>query len=201
MTGLNPSPNIARIFGTNTTAFELLVLKRKIMGPCWLEIKNPKVENKGVSAIAALIIAALLTLSQVSWCKLEATVSDPKDINPFPDSPDAPKETPPLTVMSLSVRTIVNHQENKREVVCTTARIWHNSASILGYISSATHIHTVLIDDPKPPEQLPCTVQTFVRPLDRFPPNFEAKALANGKGAITPVKNERMLLSSLLRTL
>ncbi|KAJ7282017.1 DNA polymerase family B-domain-containing protein [Mycena rebaudengoi] len=168
MTGLNPSPNIARIFGTNTTAFELLVLKRKIMGPCWLEIKNPKVENKGVS-----------------WCKLEATVSDPKDINPFPDSPDAPKETPPLTVMSLSVRTIVNHQENKREVVCTTARIWHN----------------MLIDDPKPPEQLPCTVQTFVRPLDRFPPNFEAKALANGKGAITPVKNERMLLSSLLHAI
>ncbi|EEB96533.1 hypothetical protein MPER_04320, partial [Moniliophthora perniciosa FA553] len=31
------SPNIARIFGTNTSAFELLVLKRKIMGPCWIK--------------------------------------------------------------------------------------------------------------------------------------------------------------------
>ncbi|KAJ7876279.1 DNA polymerase family B-domain-containing protein [Mycena leptocephala] len=169
ITGPNPSPNIARIFGTNTTAFELLALKRKIMGPCWLVIKNPKIENKSFS-----------------WCKLEVTVTDPKDINPFPDTdPNAPKDTPPLTVMSLSVRTIVNHHENKREVVCTTARIWHN----------------MLIDDSKPPEELPCTVQTFVRPLDKFPPNFEAQAMANSKGAISPVKNERMLLSSLLNTI
>lgn len=42
------SPNIARIFGTNTSAFELFVLKRKIMGPCWLAITNAVVENKGV---------------------------------------------------------------------------------------------------------------------------------------------------------
>ncbi|KAG5634772.1 hypothetical protein H0H81_000834 [Sphagnurus paluster] len=160
------SPNIAQIFGTNTTAFELLVLKRKIMGPCWLEIKNPQIENKGVS-----------------WCKFEATVSDPKDINPFSETdPNAPRDMPPLTVVSLSVRTIVNHQENKREIVCTTARIWHNMA----------------IDDPIPPEKLPCTVHTFVRPLDRFPPNFETQARANGKGFISPMKNERMLLSSLL---
>ncbi|KAF9469285.1 DNA polymerase alpha catalytic subunit [Collybia nuda] len=163
------SPNIARIFGTNTTAFELLVLKRKIMGPCWLQIKNPQIDHKGVS-----------------WCKLEATVSDPKDINPIPETDaDAPKDTPPLTAVSLSVRTIVNHQENKREVVCATARIWHN----------------MIIDDPTPPEKLPCTVHTFVRPLDRFPPNFETQARGNGKGFISPMKNERMLLSSLLMTI
>ncbi|KAF8064215.1 DNA polymerase family B-domain-containing protein [Lyophyllum atratum] len=163
------SPNIAQIFGTNTSAFELLVLKRKIMGPCWLEVKNPQIDNKGVS-----------------WCKLEATVSNPKDINPFSETDaNAPRDMPPLTVVSLSVRTIVNHQENKREVVCTTARIWHNMA----------------IDDPTPPEKLPCTVHTFVRPLDRFPPNFEAQAKANGKGFISPMKNERMLLSSLLVTI
>ncbi|KAJ7178608.1 DNA polymerase family B-domain-containing protein [Mycena crocata] len=166
MTDANPSPNIARIFGTNTSAFELLVLKRKIMGPCWLEIKNPKVENKSFS-----------------WCKLEVTVSDAKDINPLAKTENEPeKDMPPLTVMSLSVRTIVNHQENKREVVCVTARTWHN----------------MIIDDPKPPEELRCTVQTFVRPLDKFPPNFETQAMANGKGAISAVKNERMLLSSLL---
>lgn len=57
---------------------------------------------------------------------------------------------------------------------------------------------TVLIDDPTPPEKLPCTVNTFVRPLDRFPPNFESQAKSNDKGMISPVKNERMLLSSLL---
>lgn len=41
--------SFARVFGTNTSAFELLVVKRKIMGPCWLQIKKPHAENKGVS--------------------------------------------------------------------------------------------------------------------------------------------------------
>ncbi|KDQ50145.1 hypothetical protein JAAARDRAFT_74363 [Jaapia argillacea MUCL 33604] len=163
------SPNFSRVFGTNTSAFELLVLKRKIMGPCWLQIKKPRIENKGVS-----------------WCKVEATVSDPKDFNPFSETDqDAPKDIPPLTVMSLSIRTIVNHKENKREIVCATARTWAN----------------IQIDDPTPPESLPCTSHTFVRPLDRFPPNFEIRAKANGKGSISPMKNERMLLNNLLVTL
>ncbi|KAF5362489.1 hypothetical protein D9756_002711 [Leucocoprinus leucothites] len=162
------SPNIANIFGTGTSAFELLVLKRKIMGPCWLQIKNPVLDNKGVS-----------------WCKLEVTVSDPKDINPISESsdPTLPRDTPPLTIMSLSVRSIVNHQHNKREVVCTTSRTWQN----------------LLIDDPTPPDKLPCRVQTFVRPLDRFPPNFEARARANGKGRISAVTNETMVLNELIR--
>ncbi len=56
---------------------------------------------------------------------------DPKDFNPFPDiDRQAPKDVPPLTVMSLSVRTIVNHVENNCEVVCATARIWSNSESV-----------------------------------------------------------------------
>jgi hypothetical protein len=36
--------------------------------------------------------------------------------------------------------------------------------------------------------------------LDRFPPKFEMQAKANGKGFISPMMNERMLLSSLLGT-
>jgi DNA polymerase alpha subunit A len=46
------SPNIAQIFSTNTkNVFESLVLKRKIMGSCWLQIKNPQIDNKGVSTL------------------------------------------------------------------------------------------------------------------------------------------------------
>ncbi|EKM50078.1 uncharacterized protein PHACADRAFT_213841 [Phanerochaete carnosa HHB-10118-sp] len=160
------SPNFSRVFGTTTSAFELLVLKRKIMGPCWLQIKKPVMEHKGVS-----------------WCKVEATVTDPKDINPFPETDsNAPKEVPPLTVMSLSMRTIVNHQANIREVVCASARIWSN----------------LQLEDPTPPESLPCSVHTFVRPLDRFAPNFENRARMNGKGVIHPMQTERVLLNNLL---
>ncbi|TFK23220.1 DNA polymerase alpha catalytic subunit [Coprinopsis marcescibilis] len=155
------SPNISHILGTNTSAFELFVLKRKIMGPCWLEVKNPQVEFKGVS-----------------WCHFEASVNDPKDVNPIVES----LEQPPLTILSLSVRTIVNHQQNKREVVCASTRTWQN----------------IQIDDGTPPEKLPCTVQTFIRPLDRYPPGFEAQAKSNTRGQISTAQNERMLLSVLL---
>jgi hypothetical protein len=30
----------SHVLGTNTSAFEMFVVKRKIMGPCWLEIKD-----------------------------------------------------------------------------------------------------------------------------------------------------------------
>ena len=42
------SPNFSRIFGKGTSAFELFVLKRKVMGPCWLQIKNAVIANNGV---------------------------------------------------------------------------------------------------------------------------------------------------------
>ncbi len=101
--------------------------------------------------------------------------------------------------MNLSVRTIVNHKENQREIVCISSRIWHNSECLRSsYPPQPLNRTLVNIDDPTPPDKLPCTVQTFVRPLDQFPPNFEARAKANGKGTISPAKNERMLLNVLL---
>ena len=54
------------------------------------------------------------------------------------------------------------------------------------------------IEDPTPPETLKCSVHTFIRPLDHFPSNFEKQAKSNAKGSISPMLNERMLLSSLL---
>jgi DNA polymerase alpha subunit A len=62
ITGPNPTPNIARIFGTNTSAFERFVLDQKIMGPCWLTIKNPQIENKKVTVnpFAALDLLTLV---------------------------------------------------------------------------------------------------------------------------------------------
>lgn len=67
--------------------------------------------------------SSLTWVTQISWCKFEASVSDPKDVIPTVDG--AP-EPPPLTIMSLAVRTVVNHRENKREVVCVSARIWRD---------------------------------------------------------------------------
>jgi DNA polymerase alpha subunit A len=39
----------SHVFGTNTNALELLLLKRKMMGPCWLKIKQFQISSKKVS--------------------------------------------------------------------------------------------------------------------------------------------------------
>jgi len=132
---------------------------------------------------------------------VEATISDPKDINPFPETdPFAPTEMPPLTITSLSVRTIVNHRENKREIVCVTARTWTNSknSTITLFLISIFTLFLAQIDDPKPPSELPCTVHTLIRPLVKFPAGFEVEAKKLTSSQIKPMKNERMLLSQLL---
>ena len=126
-----------RVFGTNTSAFELFLIKRKIMGPCWLEIKNAELSGKGVSLTTSRLDSDLKR-SQVSWCKLEVRVRSPKHVNPFKDSDhDAPKDMPPLTVMSLSLRTIVNHKENKREIICATARVWQDCKNLSTFLDEA----------------------------------------------------------------
>lgn len=35
----------SHVFGTNTSSLELFLMNRKIKGPCWLEVKNPRKQN------------------------------------------------------------------------------------------------------------------------------------------------------------
>ncbi|GAA5895337.1 DNA-directed DNA polymerase alpha catalytic subunit POL1 [Sporobolomyces salmoneus] len=100
----------SRVFGTTATPFERLVVDRKIMGPCWLNVTAPKI-NKGEA---------------ISWTKLEVE-ADYLNVSPFASSDAAaPKDIPRLTVLSLSTRTVVHLKENKREIVCAAGRVWHN---------------------------------------------------------------------------
>lgn len=156
-----------RAFGTNTSAFELFVVKRRIMGPCWLHVKH----------------AAPHTGAPQTWTKAEFVVDDPKDVSPFSDADEhAPKEVPPLTVMSLSLRTVVNYKENKREVVVLSARVWRD----------------LVLENTAPPEQLPSVSFTAVRPLGHaFPPGFEYAA-RQGNTRVQALKYERMVLNSFL---
>ncbi|GAA5873099.1 hypothetical protein JCM8547_006792 [Rhodosporidiobolus lusitaniae] len=100
----------SRVFGTTATPFERFVVDRKIMGPCWLNLKNPKV-NKG---------------DAFSWTKFEAEVNH-ENIGPFASTDTtAPKDVPRLNVLSLSSRTVVHLKENKREIVCAAARVYEH---------------------------------------------------------------------------
>lgn len=41
----------SHVFGTGSSALELVILKRKLMGPCWIEIKGGSLSLKNVYKI------------------------------------------------------------------------------------------------------------------------------------------------------
>lgn len=112
--------NFSQVFGTNTSALEMLLVKRKIMGPCWLKIKPSSITGRAVS-----------------WCKTELTVTDSKQINPLQPSDGKELPHPPLmTAMSLSLRTIMNPETKAHEIVAISGLIY-DSVDVDGSRSTA----------------------------------------------------------------
>ena len=76
----------SHVFGANTGPLEWFILKRKIMGPCWLDFAHGALRQSEV---------------KVSWCELEYSVDNPKQVNIADQQPLIPR----LSVMSLIVKT------------------------------------------------------------------------------------------------
>lgn len=93
----------SHVFGTNTSSLELFLLSRKIKGPSWLEIKSPQLNNQ-----------------PISWCKVEAMVSKPDQVNVVKH-----QSPPPVVVMSLSMKTVQNPKTHQNEIVALAALIHH----------------------------------------------------------------------------
>ena len=54
-------------------------------------------------------------------------MNDPKTIVNLVDTDiGAPKGAPPLVVMSLSLRTVMNHHKNSNEIVAVTGLVYNN---------------------------------------------------------------------------
>ena len=111
--GKKPPPNtkqkynsIAHIFGANTTSLERFLLDRKIKGPCWLNLKQFKVNP-----------------APMSWCKTDVTVSEPKNLTLA--EYQKPKPPPCLTLLTLNVRTSLNPKTLKNEI-CMISMLTHN---------------------------------------------------------------------------
>lgn len=154
----------SHVFGANTALFEQFVLWKNIMGPCWL-----KIEGADFSAV-----------TNASWCKLELAVNKPELITQLGESDNL--EVPPLTLMSIALRTSMNVKENKQEIIVASARIYEN----------------VSLTDTTPAQQLPCKTLTVMRPVnDVFPTGFKMDAEGH-KGAIKLEKNEIGLLSTFM---
>lgn len=154
----------SRVFGTNTSLFEQFVLWKNIMGPCWLRIDE----------------ADFSAVNNASWCKFECQVTKPAFISPVPDTENL--EAPPLTLMSLSIRTQLNVKESKQEILVASARVYENIA----------------ITDTTPPERLPCKTFTVMRPSgSAYPLGFEAETRKQ-RGTFMLEKSEQFLLSKFL---
>lgn len=153
----------SNVFGTNTSLFEQFVLWKNIMGPCWLTIAD----------------ADFNAVNNASWCKLELGVNKPNDITTLGDSDNL--EAPPLTLMSLALRTTMNVKENKNEILVASLRFYEN----------------VSLTDTTPPEKLPCRTFTVMRPTGEYPIGFKADAEQH-RGQIRTEKHEGALLSVLL---
>ncbi|XP_058391579.1 DNA polymerase alpha catalytic subunit isoform X3 [Diceros bicornis minor] len=96
----------SHVFGTNTSSLELFLMNRKIKGPCWLEVKNPQLLNQ-----------------PISWCKVEAMVLKPDLVNVIKEV-----SSPPLVVMSFSMKTMQNAKTHQNEIIAMAALVHHSFA-------------------------------------------------------------------------
>jgi DNA polymerase alpha subunit A len=154
----------SRVFGTNTSLFEQFVLGKNVMGPCWLKIAD----------------ADCGSIHNASWCKLEVSVTKPNNISVLNNSDNL--DAPPMTLMSLSLRTTFNAKDNRQEILMASAMIYDNFSLT----------DTTSIDD------MPCKSFTIMRPNGpAFPIGFEPE-VAKLKGNFSLMKTEKELLSLLM---
>ncbi|KAJ1990888.1 DNA-directed DNA polymerase alpha catalytic subunit pol1 [Dimargaris cristalligena] len=162
--GPTAGKSYSHIFGTNTSALELFLTKRKIMGPCWLQLRNAQVQHRNLS-----------------WCRVEATVANPKDITPFSDTDaNRPTDAAPLTVMTINLKTVLNPKKTGNEII-------------------AAHLlvnHQVHPDNPGDIQSYPSEQYTAVRPLtDSYFPVGLSNYLQSQKMTVECSRNEHGLLS------
>ncbi|CAG8497514.1 9446_t:CDS:10, partial [Ambispora gerdemannii] len=155
----------SHLFGVNRNPLELFIIKRKIMGPCWLEIQNPNFKK-----------------NKESYCRIEAVIMDPKLINPLKGMDQtSPKKVPPLTIMSISLKTVLNRQKKVNEIVLASLLIYPN----------------VSIEDNLSDHNLPRNQYTAIRPITQYPLRFHER-IRQKKMTIEILQTEKSILNYLL---
>eukprot|EP01133_Synstelium_polycarpum_P018294 gene18294-21889_t len=99
-------------YGVTSSPLELFLLKRKIMGPSWLRLKDMQ--------------PTLEVSAKISWCRFEGKVGAPKNVTVVPRA-QAPV-SPPLVVMALSTRAL---NTDPTEIVLVSAVV-HEAVDIEG---------------------------------------------------------------------
>lgn len=87
------------VFGSNQSPLEALMLKRKVMGPSWVAVKQPRRVDPG---------------QQLSYCQLEVEVEGHKAVFA---AAEGSRPAPPLTVAAVHLKTVINPATAANEVV------------------------------------------------------------------------------------
>ncbi|KAI8097000.1 uncharacterized protein BX664DRAFT_275449 [Halteromyces radiatus] len=113
----------SHVFGTNTSPLEHFLIKRRIKGPQWLEITQPKFIDE----------------AKETWCRYEFTVNNPKCVSPIQNHQDhSVLNTPPLSVMSLNIDTMMNTNSLGYEIIA--AAVLHFPKVKIDEISQLEHL-------------------------------------------------------------
>jgi DNA polymerase alpha subunit A len=158
-----------RIFGAETSVLELFLLKRRLMGPCWLKISKPR-----------------LMPEKISWCKLEVGVEDPKTIIVHPDNK---LSVPPLVSLSVSMKTAVNPHTHTHEVIAISGWIHTQIQADVDTEIKAEHMRRFTYIRPL---GMSCGSQH----PDKFPHDIQDTIKkSNLNGILETFPNERSMLS------
>uniref|UniRef100_A0A3Q2NVX2 DNA polymerase n=1 Tax=Fundulus heteroclitus TaxID=8078 RepID=A0A3Q2NVX2_FUNHE len=150
----------SHIFGTNASSLEHFLLSRKIKGPCWLDIKTPQLMSQ-----------------PVSWCKVEALAARGELVSVIKDLPP-----PPITVMSISLKTVQNPKTHHNEIV-----------SLVALVHYRFHMDKA---PPRPPYQTHFCV--ISKPSDCIFPYDFREAVRKKNGKVEMATSERTLLGFFL---
>jgi DNA polymerase Pol2 len=172
----NGGEYVQKILNAKASVLESFILKRKLMGPCWIRIRDPQASKR-----------------VVSWCALELQVESPKNITRLDlilPTGSAPRPAPPVVTVTLKLKTIVNPKTNKNEVVSVSA-VCHkqvlldtatdNSSRFMTQLSLIRPIH---LDD-------------STQGLARFPRDMDAE-IQTKMSQLKKMPNERALLNLLV---
>ncbi|GMF18014.1 unnamed protein product [Phytophthora lilii] len=170
-----------RICGAFTRPLENFLLTRRLLGPGWVEIKNVRKCNEGVS-----------------FCKMEFETFDPKNVSPIAGG----MSPPPLTVMSLSLKSVCNPNTGKHEVVALSA-ITETGISAEGAgkgTKGAKHTlsHFTAIRPLDENNGFPQAYAEAVQRDDRFGMKMDSGALGINSERLHVEINERVMLSYFL---
>ena len=163
--------HIERIFGAGSSCLELFLLKRKLMGPCWITISKPRTINESVS-----------------WCVLEVGVENPKYVTKIASHLAPP--TPPLVSMCVSMKTAINPANQLHEIVVLSALI-HTKVDA----EADTQLDSKLM------RRFTIVRQLGVSCGNSYPPAFphdlsqEINKNGGGAGTVQTCLNERAMLS------